>query len=51
MAQPQPMLLDLEEFFVEGQRFRGPHAPGGPELALGMGEDFSKMTRSGHLRL
>jgi hypothetical protein len=49
VTEPQSMLLDLEEFFVERERFRRPHRPGGPELTLGMSEDFSEMTRRGHL--
>jgi hypothetical protein len=49
MAEPEPMLLDFEELFVERKRIRGRHRPGGSELALSMSENFSEMTGCGHL--
>src|SRR4029077_6708106 len=49
VAEPHPMLLDLEEVLVERQRFHRPHLPRGSEFALGMRQDFSEMSRGGHL--
>jgi hypothetical protein len=48
VPQPQPMLLDLEELFVERQRLRRAHRARRGKFTLGVGQDFSEMTRSGH---
>jgi hypothetical protein len=49
MAQPQAMLLDFEELLVKGQRLRRSHRPRRRQFTLGVGQDFSEMTGSGHL--
>jgi hypothetical protein len=48
MAQPQPMLLDFEELLVERQRFCRAHGARRGQFTLGVGQDFSEMTGSGH---
>jgi hypothetical protein len=48
VAKPEPVFFDLEKLFVNRERFRRPHHPGRGELSLGMGENFSEMTGSGH---
>jgi hypothetical protein len=48
VAEPQTMLLDLEELLVERERFRRPHRPRGGKVALSVRQDFSEMTRGGH---
>jgi hypothetical protein len=49
VPQAETMFLDPKEFFVKRQRIDRPHRSRRGELALGMSQNFSEMTGSGHL--
>jgi hypothetical protein len=49
VPQAETMLLDPEEFFVKRQGIDGPHRARRRQLALGMSQNFSEMTGSGHV--
>jgi hypothetical protein len=46
MLQANAVILDLQEFLVEREEFRGVQLPLGTELLLGMGKNFFAV--SGH---
>ena len=51
MAEPEPMLLDAEKFFVKRKDFRRPRDADRSELPLRMRENFVEMPGHGAWRL
>src|SRR5437763_16010713 len=50
VSQPDPMLLDLDEFLVERKRVGGSFRVRCGKAMLGMGQNFFEVTRRGHCR-
>ena len=50
MFQAEPVLLQLEKFFVARKNFGWPLFSGDRELVFSMGQDFLKMSRGRHCR-
>ena len=48
VPQPDPMLLDLDEFLVERKRVGGSFRARCGKAALGVGQNFFEVTRRGH---